>query len=106
MFARNVSIRLKPNSLAEFTQIIEKHTLPLLRKQQGFQDELTFAAPGGREAVVISLWDDKESAEAYRLETYPAALKTLEKVIEGPPRVRTYEVCNSTFHKVAAPVAA
>jgi hypothetical protein len=46
MFARSISIRLKPNSVAEFTQLIEKETLPLLRKQKGFQDEMTFVAPG------------------------------------------------------------
>jgi len=38
MFARIISIRLKPNSLAEFTQLIEKETLPLLRKQKGKGD--------------------------------------------------------------------
>ena len=64
MFARSVSIRLRPNSAAEFTQTIEKEILPLLRKQKGFQDEITLFVPGGRDAVGISLWDQKESAEA------------------------------------------
>ncbi len=106
MFARNVSIRLKPNSHAEFTRMIEKETLPLLRKQKGFQDEITFVAPGGAEAVGISLWDQKENADDYDRETYPGVLKALAKVVEGTPQVRTYEVSNSTFHKIAARVAA
>ena len=46
MFARRVSMQLKPNSVAEFTQRIEKDILPLLRKQNGFQDEITFVGPG------------------------------------------------------------
>ncbi len=50
MFARRVSMQLKPNSVAEFTQRIEKDILPLLRKQKGFQDEITFNVPGGTEA--------------------------------------------------------
>ena len=37
MFARNVSMRLKANSVAEFTQTLEKDIIPLLRKQKGFQ---------------------------------------------------------------------
>jgi hypothetical protein len=41
MFARTVSIHLRPNSVAEFTQTIETEILPLLRKQKGFEDELT-----------------------------------------------------------------
>ena len=106
MFARIVSIRLKPNNVAEFTQLIEKETLPLLRKQKGFQDEMTFVAPGGTEAVGISLWDQKENADVYSRDAYPGVLKALGKVVEGTPQVRTYEVCNSTFHKIAARAAA
>lgn len=106
MFARSVSIRLKPNSVAEFTQMIEKEALPQLRKQRGFQDEITFVAPGGAEVVGISLWDQKENADAYGRDAYPGVLKALGKVVEGTPQVRTYEVCNSTFHKIAARVAA
>jgi hypothetical protein len=63
MFARKVSLQLKPNSVAAFTQIIEKDIIPLLRQQQGFQDEIAFVVPGGPEAVAISVWDQQEHAE-------------------------------------------
>jgi hypothetical protein len=42
MFARNVSIHLKPNTLSDYTRTFEKDILPLLRKQNGFKDEITF----------------------------------------------------------------
>ena len=106
MFARSVSIRLKPNSVAEFTRLIEDEALPLLRKQKGFKDEIMLVAPGGTDAVAISLWDQKENADAYNRDAYPALLKTLGKVVEGTPQVHTYEVANSTFHKIAAHVTA
>jgi hypothetical protein len=106
MVARSISVHLKPNSVAEFTRLIEQETLPLLRKQKGFQDEMTFVVPGGAEAVGISLWDQKENADAYSRDAYPGVLKALAKVVEGTPQVRIYEVCNSTFHKLAARVAA
>ena len=106
MFTRRVSVQLKSNSIAEFTQTIEKDILPLLRKQKGFQDEITFVVPGGTEAFAISLWDNKENAEAYNRATYPEVTKILARVVEGTPKVDTYEVANSTFHKVAAAVAA
>jgi len=102
MFARNVSMRLKANSVAEFTQTLEKDIIPLLRKQKGFQDEIAFVVPGGLEAVSISLWDQKENAEAYNRGTYREVLKALGKVVEGTPQVHTLEVSNSTFHKIAA----
>jgi hypothetical protein len=105
MYTRNVTMRLKPRSVEEFTTAIENEVLPVLRKQKGFQDELTFVAPDGTEALGISLWDGKASADAYDRETYPQVLKALSKVIDGTPQVRTYDVCNSTFHKIAAHVA-
>jgi hypothetical protein len=102
MFARTVNLRLKPNSVAELTQTIDKEIIPLLRKQKGFQDEITFVVPGGTEAVAISLWDEKENADAYVGAAYPQVLRALAKVVEGTPQVQTSEVTNSTFHKIAA----
>ena len=104
MYARNVSIHLKPNSVSEFTQKFEKDILPLLRKQSGFKDEITFLAEGGREAVAISLWDRKENAEQYSRDTYPQVLKGLMGLVEGTPEVQAYEVGNSTFHEIASKV--
>ena len=106
MFARKVSMHLKPNSVAEFTQRIEKDILPLLFKQKGFQDEITCVSKGGTEAFGISLWEHVENAEAYNRGTYPEVTKILARVVEGTPQVETYEVSNSTFHKIAAAVAA
>ena len=105
MFARNVHLQLKPNCVAEFTETIEKEIIPLLRKQKGFQDEISFVVPGGTEAVAVSLWDQKENAEGYNRGTYPEVLRALAKVVEGTPQVQTYEVSNSTFHKIAARAA-
>jgi len=102
MFARHVSMRLKPNTLTEFTRTLENEVIPLLQKQRGFRDEIVLVVPGGTEAVGISFWDQKENADAYSRETYPEVQKLLAKVIEGTPRVQTYEVSNSTFHRIAA----
>lgn len=106
MFARKVSMNLKPHSVAEFTQKIEKDVLPLLRKQKGFQDEISFVGPGETKAFGISLWETKENAETYNRGTYSEVRKMLAGVLEGTPQVETYEVSNSTFHKIAAAVAA
>jgi heme-degrading monooxygenase HmoA len=106
MFARIVAMQLKPNARQEFTQAFENQIIPTLRKQQGFKDEMLFVDPGGPEVVAISLWDSKQSAETYNRTTYPEVLKTLGKVIERTPEVRTLEVAYSTFHKIAARAAA
>src|SRR5260370_22188559 len=57
MFARNVSIHLKPNSSVAFTQHVENESIPTLRKQAGFQGELTFLAAGVTKTFAISLCD-------------------------------------------------
>jgi len=106
MFARNLSVHVKHNCVAEFTRTIDEEIIPLLRRQKGFQDEITFVSSNGTEAVGISLWDQKENAEAYSRGTYPQVLKSLEKLFDGTPHIETYEVANSTFHKIAARVAA
>ena len=105
MFARSVYIRLKPNSIAEFNWALENVILPLLRKRKGFRDELALVAPNGSEVVAISLWDQKENADAYGLDTYQEVLKKLGRVVQGIPEVHTREVSTSTFHKIAAHAA-
>ena len=104
MFARRVYMHLKPNSVGEFTQRLEKEIIPLLRKQKGFQDEITFVAPSGTEAFGISLWENQENAETYNRGSYAEVAKILATVIDGAPQVETYNVADSTFHKIAAGV--
>ena len=102
MYARNVTLHLKADKAADFTRTLENEVLPMLRKQPGFKDEITFLATDGNEALAISLWDKKENAEAYSRDTYPTVLQSLERVVEGTPEVDSYEVSNSTFHKIAS----
>jgi antibiotic biosynthesis monooxygenase len=103
MFARTVRMHLKPNSVAQFTEVIEKDVIPLLRKQPGFKDEVTFLpADGSGDAVAISFWEKRENADAYQRGAYPEVLKAVAKVADGTPNVQMSEVSNSTWHKIAA----
>jgi heme-degrading monooxygenase HmoA len=102
MFTRNVTMKLKPNTAPEFNRLIENEILPLLRKQPGFRDEITFVAPERSEAVAISFWETKENCETYNQTGYPQLLKIVAKVVEGTPKVETFELSTSTLHKLAA----
>jgi hypothetical protein len=95
-------MNLKPNSGSEFTRTLDKDIVPMLRKQPGFADELTFLGKDGTKAMAISLWDNKEHADAYGRDSYAKVLTGLAKVIDGTPVVRSYEVSTSTFHKIPA----
>ena len=106
MFVHKVTALLKPNTIAKFSRLMEEEVIPMLRKQNGFQDELTFFNPGEDAVTGISLWLNASNAESYSRGTYPAVLKKLSALIEGTPKVDTYEVVNSTFYKIAAAAAA
>ena len=106
MFARNVSVRLKANSMTQFTETFDKDVLTILRKQAGFRDEITLASEDGLHVTAISIWETQEQAEAYNTGAYPEVVKSLEKVLDGAPKVRMTKVANSTLHKPAAVAAA
>jgi quinol monooxygenase YgiN len=92
-FVREISFEIKNGKEKEFAGLFEADVVPMLRKQPGFQQELTFVNPKGAHA--ISLWDDKKSAETYSTETYPKILAKLTTLIVGTPTVENFETTNS-----------
>jgi hypothetical protein len=106
MFAHKLSMYLKNDGALAFKHKIEADIIPLLRKQKGFLEEITFLYLNGREVHAFSLWETAEHAEAYNRGTYPEVVRMLASVIEGRPLVRTYEVLNSTIRNAVAAVSA
>ena len=102
MFSRNVSFKLKAKSALEFTRIVEGEVIPLLRRQKGFDDAISFVAAERNEAMTISLWDKKEDAVAHIEKCFPEILRALSSVVEGTPQVQSFEIGNSTSHQIAA----
>ncbi len=102
MFARKVAVRLKPNSLTEFTNLMESAIVPWLQKQAGFQDLIILSVPDGGEVTTISFWDHKGSAQAYNLSGYPEVLKILGNLLDGTPYIKTFEVVSSTLPRVTS----
>jgi hypothetical protein len=102
MYARNVRIKLKADSAQEFARLVEKEIIPILRKQKGFKDEISFVSLERNEAVSISFWDEQEDAEFYNHVAYLDVLRVLSKVVKAMPIMKTFEVSNSTSHNIAA----
>jgi heme-degrading monooxygenase HmoA len=105
MFARKVSLRLKSDAAGPFIQKMENEIIPLLRKQNGFLDEVTLIPQGGKEIYAYSFWESSEDAERYDRTAFKEVTHLLTGLIDGSIRVHTYMVANSTFHKIAAAVA-
>lgn len=97
MYSRRLVLRLKPNAMAEFSKTIETQMIPMLRKQQGFQNEIVLVGENANEVFAISLWERRENADAYGRTSFPEFEKSLAKVVDGLPQVKTYEVLVSTL---------
>lgn len=94
-FARNVQFQIKNGKEKEFTTLFENEVIPTLKKQPGFEQELTLVNKDG--SLGISVWEDRKSAEAYQTSTYPAILAKLNHLIERAPKVEMYDVTATTF---------
>ena len=92
-YARDVHFQIKSGKETELNNLFEKEVLPVLRKQNGFQEEVTLVNPKG--AQFISLWDNRKNAETYATATYPQVLAKLTPFIDGTPKVETYETASS-----------
>ena len=57
MFARSVTMRLKPNTVSEFNKTLEKEVLPLLQKQTGNQEPAQHEKYVNADAPTAKQWD-------------------------------------------------
>ena len=102
MFARKVSVRLKPDSLRLFAGLMECKILPWLRQQKGFLHLIILALPDASEVATLSFWDQEGNAQAYNVTAYPEVVQILEELLDGIPYVKTFEVVSSTFQSPAS----
>ena len=101
MFSRIVTMRPKTDSIVQLTKMLDEQILPILRKQEGFRDEVCLLSEDTSKAVIVSFWDRKEQAETYGRTVYPQILESVKKLLDETPVVRNYDVLSSTFHKLA-----
>lgn len=102
MYVRKVSVRLKANALNQFTNLMESEILPWLRTQEGFLDLITLAITGGSEIQALSFWDHEGNAQAFNSSGYTTVLKILGALLDGIPRVKTFEVVTSTLKEFSS----
>jgi heme-degrading monooxygenase HmoA len=102
MFVRQVTSHFKPGKFDLLNKRLEDEIIPLLKKQKGFRDELSFFDKDKNEAVAMSFWDTKQDAEMYKRDIYPQVSKKMEDAIDGTPSVRQFEVANSTWYDIHA----
>ena len=86
--ARSVRFDIAIDKNEEFHKIFRNDVLPLLKKQDGFKDELLLV--DDQHVLAISVWNNLDSARKYESTTYPQVDKTLHPVMFGKPTIETY----------------
>jgi len=87
--ARSVRFDLAPEKNEEFHSLFRNQVLPILKKQDGFKDELLLVQD--QHVLAISVWNDMDSARKYESSTYPQLDKALRPVMSGRPTVETFK---------------
>jgi heme-degrading monooxygenase HmoA len=107
MFTRVVEITTKAGKARDLTRTVSDKVLSILKTQTGFQDEILLVSDEDPNRVLaISFWKSKENADVYNREQFSKVTEIIRNLIEGTPQVRTFEVEQSTVHKIAAGRAA
>ncbi len=102
MFVRQVNAHFKPGKFDLLNRRLQEEVIPLLKKQKGFRDELSFFDKDKDEAFAMSFWDTRQDAEKYHREIYPEVSKKMKDAIDGTPMIRSFEVNNSTWYDIHA----
>jgi hypothetical protein len=94
MFARILDFEVKMEKKEEFLKVMRNQVLPILKKQNGFQEILPFFPEKMREdkAFTISLWTTKQDAERYEREWYPKVFDILKPFLNTPVVANYYNL--------------
>jgi heme-degrading monooxygenase HmoA len=97
---------LKPDKKDEFLNAWSSQILPLLKKQDGFVDEILLLEEGSQKPCGLSFWNSKEHAERYRRDVFPQAKTFVEHLLSGTPKVRGFEVAAAETFNITGRKAA
>jgi heme-degrading monooxygenase HmoA len=87
--ARSVRFDIATDKNEEFHTLFRNEVLPMLKKQDGFKDELLLVQD--QHVLAISVWNNVDAARKYESVTYPQVDKTLRPVMTGKPTVETFQ---------------
>ncbi len=107
MYTRVVEFTSKSGKAKELSNTINEKAVPILKKQNGFVDEIVLVSDAEQDRVLgLSFWNAREDAERYHREQYPKIHEMLKPLLETQPVIRTFDLHTSTTHKIAAGKAA
>jgi heme-degrading monooxygenase HmoA len=96
---------LKPGKKDEFLKAWNSQILPLLKKQDGFVDEVLLLEEGSQKPCGLSFWKSKQHAERYRQNAFPQAKSSVEHLLSGTPTLRGFDVAAAEVFNIRASAA-
>lgn len=96
VYARNIKFEVHPEKTKEFNTFFNSDILPLLKKQEGFREEMLLFREN--KGMGISLWNTRENIEKYNTTVYPEISKKLTPFLTGQPTVEVYELTTGTLN--------
>lgn len=107
MFTRVVEVTTKPGKARELSRTINDKVVGILKNQPGFVDEIVLISEEQPDQILaLSFWKSREDADKYNREQYSKVTELIQNLGEGPPKVRTFNVDQSTVHRIAVGKAA
>ena len=103
MFARSITMSIKPGRARDLAEVMEIEIIPRRRREEGFQDAIILIAPSGREAIDLSLWSRREDADRQGERASERVRRRLADLLDSAEPARTFQVWNSTFHAIRVP---
>jgi heme-degrading monooxygenase HmoA len=94
MWVRLTSFTPQPDRADDLRRTYRENLVPFIKSQPGNIDALLLeAADGQGDFVSLTMWESRESAEAYdSAGTYGKLVDHVSSLFTGPPTLRSYEV--------------
>jgi heme-degrading monooxygenase HmoA len=106
MYMLFIEGELNPGKKDDFLKAWNRQILPLLKKQDGFVDEILLFEEESQHPRGLSFWETKEQAERYRRDVFPQAKNFVHHLMHGRPTIRNFQVAAAETFKITSPKAA
>ncbi len=108
MFARMTELKIKSERRNEFMKLANTEVRPLITRQPGFVDAFALTSDTDPTlATTVALWESRQNAERfYASEDFRRWMDRAGPFLREAPAITTYDVANSTHHRISAGRAA
>ena len=93
MFARVTFSQVDPSKAEEVEAIMQDTVLPMMRRQKGFKNYISFVDRTSGKAITVTVWETEADRQAsdQASEYYDEAISKVTPFFKAPPVVENYE---------------